>query len=107
MIYELRIYEAALGRLPDVNHRFETLTTKVWDRLGIRQVGFWTADIGTSNELTYLLAWDSLADREEKWATFQADPEWIAGRAKTEENGPIVARVRNSFLKPTSYSALQ
>jgi hypothetical protein len=107
MIYELRIYEAALGRLPDVNRRFETLTTKIWERMGIRQVGFWTADIGTSGELTYLLAWESLAEREQKWAAFQADPEWREGRAKTEENGPIVAKVRNSFLTPTSYSALQ
>ena len=28
-------------------------------------------------------------------------------RAETEANGPIVARVRNSFLRPTSYSSVQ
>ena len=27
--------------------------------------------------------------------------------AQTEANGPIVARVRNSFLRPTSYSSVQ
>lgn len=107
MIYELRIYEVIPGRLPDLNRRFETITTKIWDRLGIKQAGFWTADVGTSNELIYLLAWESLAEREEKWGKFQADPEWIEKRAKTEENGPIVARVRNSFLRPTSYSSVQ
>ena len=57
MIYELRIYEVIPGRLPDLNRRFETITTKIWDRLGIKQAGFWTADVGTSNELIYLLAW--------------------------------------------------
>ena len=37
--------------------------------------------IGESNhELTYLLAWESLAEREKKWAAFQSDPEWIAAR---------------------------
>jgi hypothetical protein len=107
MIYELRIYEIVPGRLPDINRRFETITTKIWDRLGIKQAGFWTADVGTSNELIYLLAWESLAEREEKWNTFQADPEWIQKRAETEANGPIVARVRNSFLRPTSYSAVK
>jgi len=107
MIYELRIYEVVPGRLPDLNRRFETITTKIWDRLGIKQAGFWTADVGTSNELIYLLAWESLAEREQKWNTFQADPEWIEKRAQTEANGPIVARVRNSFLRPTSYSSVQ
>lgn len=107
MIYELRIYEIVPGRLPDINRRFETITTKIWDRLGIKQAGFWTADVGTSNELIYLLAWESMAEREEKWNKFQADPEWIAKRAETEANGPIVARVRNSFLRPTSYSSVQ
>src|SRR5256885_12249949 len=50
-----------------------TFTLKIWDRLGIKQAGFWVADVGTSNELTYLIAWESLAEREEKWAIFQAD----------------------------------
>ncbi len=67
----------------------------------------WTAEVGTSNELTYFLVWESLAEREEKWGKFQSDPEWIEKRAQTEANGPIVARVRNSFLRPTSYSSVQ
>ena len=107
MIYELRIYEVVPGKLPDLNRRFETITTKIWDRLGIKQAGFWTAEVGTSNELIYLLAWESLAEREEKWTKFQADPEWNEKRAQTEANGPIVARVRNSFLRPTSYSSVK
>ena len=59
---------------------------------GIRQAGFWTTVIGESNqELTYLLAWESLAEREKKWAAFQADPEWIGARDASERDGPIVA----------------
>jgi hypothetical protein len=107
MLYELRIYETIPGKLPDLNRRFETITLKIWERMGIKQAGFWTAEVGTSNELTYLLVWESLADREEKWNKFQADPEWIEKRAQTEANGPIVARVRNSFLRPTPYSSVK
>ena len=70
MIYELRIYEVVPGKLPDLNRRFETITLKIWERLGIRQAGFWVADVGTSNELTYLIAWESMAEREQKWTTF-------------------------------------
>jgi len=107
VIYELRIYECVPGRLPNLHKRFETITLKIWERMGIKQAGFWIADVGTSNELIYLLAWESMAEREEKWNKFQSDPEWIEKRAQTEADGPIVARVRNSFLRPTPYSSVQ
>jgi hypothetical protein len=45
--------------------------------------------------------------RPEKWNAFQADPEWHAQRAETEKNGAIVARVENSILQPTSFSAVK
>ena len=39
--------------------RFDTLTLKLWDKHGIKQAGFYTTLIGTSNqELTYFVAWD-------------------------------------------------
>lgn len=108
MIYELRVYEAVPGRLPDLHKRFSTITLKIWEKHGIRQAGFWTTLVGGSNmTLHYLLAWDSLADREAKWNAFQADPDWQAARAQTEADGPIVARVTNSLLAPTPYSAVQ
>ena len=108
MIYELRIYRAGPGRLPAVRKRFETITLDLWKRHGIRQAGFWTTLIGESNqELTYMLAWDSLAEREQKWNAFQSDPEWIAKRAETEKDGAIVANIASSFLVPTSFSAVK
>jgi hypothetical protein len=108
MLYELRIYECVPGKLPDLNKRFSTITLKLWEKHGIKQAGFWTTVIGESNQtLYYMLAWDSLADREKKWNAFGADPDWIAARAKTEEAGPIVANVKNFILGPTPYSAVK
>ena len=108
MIHELRIYDCVPGKLPDLLKRFDTITLKIWDRHGIRQAGFWTTLIGESNQrLYYLLAWDSLADRERKWTAFQADPAWISARAETEANGPIVAQVTNEILVPTGFSAVK
>jgi hypothetical protein len=107
VLYELRIYEAVPGRLPDLNKRFETITLKIWERHGIKQAGFWTAEVGTSNELIYLIQWESMTEREQKWGAFQTDPEWIEKRAGTEVDGPLVARIRNSFLRPTPYSSVQ
>jgi hypothetical protein len=108
MIHELRIYHAVPGRMPDLNNRFSNITLKMWDKFGIRQVGFWTTLVGPSNNaLYYLLEWQSLAEREQKWNAFAANPEWLAARAETEKNGPLVERVENIFLTPTAYSKLK
>ena len=107
MIYEMRVYRTVPGRLPALLARFQNTTLKLWDKHGIRQAGFWTTVIGESNQtLYYMLQWESLADREKKWNAFQADPEWHAARAKTEEAGPIVANVKNFILGPTPYSSV-
>src|SRR5436853_7282324 len=104
MIYELRVYHCVPGRLPDLLKRFDTITLKLWDKHGIRQAGFWTTLVGESNQdLTYLLQWESLAEREKKCSAFQADPEWHRARAETEANGPIAARVTNSLLAPPTF----
>lgn len=108
MLHELRIYRCLPGRLPNLLARFETVTLAIWARHGIRQAGFWTTVIGPSNnDLTYLLAWDSMAERERKWAAFQADPEWIEKRAVTERDGPIVANIETAFLQPTAFSSVK
>jgi hypothetical protein len=108
MIYELRVYSCVPGRLPDLLKRFEGATLAIWARHGIRQAGFWTTLIGpSSHDLTYMLAWESMAEREAKWTTFQADPEWIQKRAASEANGPILANVASSFLQPTSFSVVR
>ena len=108
MLYEMRVYRAVPGRLPAVMKRFETITLELWKKHGIRQAGFWTTIVGESNQdLTYMLAWDSMAEREQKWNAFQSDPEWIAKRADTEKDGAIVANIANSFLQPTSFSSVK
>jgi hypothetical protein len=108
MIYELRIYHCLPGRMPALLKRFETITLGIWERHGIRQAGFWTTLVGGSNQtLTYLVAWESLAERETKWNAFVADPEWLAKRAETEKDGAIVNYITNEFLAPTSFSSVK
>ena len=64
--------------------------------------------VGGSNlELVYMIAWDSMADRDQKWTASMADPEWLAAKAKSEENGPIVRSTRNAFLQPTKFSTVK
>ncbi|MES2184995.1 MAG: NIPSNAP family protein [Pseudomonadota bacterium] len=108
MIYEMRVYRTVPGRLPLLLSRFKEKTLAIWERHGIRPVGFFTTLVGeSSNDLTYLLAWESMAEREAKWGAFQADPAWHKERAESEKDGPINANVSNSFLSPTAFSALK
>ena len=108
MIYEQRIYQCIPGKLPALLKRIETKTLAIWKKHGIRPTGFWTVLIGDgNNDLHYLLAWDSLADREKKWTAFQSDPDWIAGRAKSEEDGQIIDNIVSQLLVPTTFSAVK
>lgn len=108
MIYELRVYHCAPGRLPMLHDRFENTTLKLWEKYGIEPLGFWTTLVGSSNQtLTYLLKWASMAQRETAWMAFASDPEWVARRAESEAEHIIVERVENQFLTPTAYSALR
>jgi hypothetical protein len=108
MIYEMRVYSCIPGRLPALLKRFETVTLPLWEKHGIRQAGFWTTLVGESNQnLTYLLAWESLAEREERWNAFQSNPDWIAARSESERDGAILANIASSFLQPTSFSSVK
>jgi hypothetical protein len=104
MLYEARVYTAVPGKLPAVNDRFAKHTMGIFKNHGIGMLGFWTADIGTSNQLTYILVFDSMADREKKWTAFQADPAWHQVRAETEAAGTLVDHVVNAFMRLTPYS---
>src|ERR671930_68171 len=94
MLHELRVYTTVPGRLPALNDRFAKHTIGFFKKHGI----------GTSNQLTYILAFESMADREKKWAAFQADPGWQQVRAETEATGTIVDHVCNTFMRLTPYS---
>ena len=108
MIYELRRYHAMPGKLAALVKRFETTTIHLFEKHGIHQAGFWTIAIGESNQdLIYMLKWDSLDERSKRFAAFQADPEWIAARGKSEADGPLVASLENEILMPTSFSSVK
>ena len=108
MIYEMRVYRCLPNRLPALLRRFNEHTLRIWEKHGIRQAGFFTTVIGESNnDLTYFLAWESLAEREEKWAKFGTDPEWLSKRAESEKDGPIVANIVTQLLAPTAFSSVK
>lgn len=108
MIYEYRVYETMPGKLPELHARFRNHTVKLFEKHGIKNVGYWTSNVGDySDRLIYLVAFESAEQRERAWASFQSDPEWQRVKAESEAEGLLTARVLNSLLTPTDYSPLQ
>ena len=103
-LQELRIYQAVPGKLPALNARFADHTTHLFEKHGIKNVGYWTQDVGTNNQLFYMVGHDSLADREKNFAAFGADPDWQKAKAESERNGPLTVKTHSSILQPTAYS---
>ena len=107
MIYEWRLYEVMPGKMSALHDRFQKITLKLFEKHGIKVIGFWETIIGTSNVLYYMIAYENIAHREKAWNAFMADPKWINARQETEKDGPLVHRVVNMLLKPTSYSPMK
>ena len=108
MIYELRIYECYGGKLPDLHKRFADHTMALFEKHGIKNIGYWTYDVGPSNnELVYLVAFEDHNQRADAWASFRADPEWQRVFEDSHANGIIVRNVENRLLSPTAYSPMQ
>ena len=89
MIYELRIYRCEPGRKPGLLSRFENETLRIWEKHGIRQTGFWTTLIGkSSQEIIYMLAWDSMAEREKALGRFSRRSRMGRGGRQDGEGWP-------------------
>jgi hypothetical protein len=108
-VFELRTYTAPDGRLNDLQARFRNHTTRLFERHGITNIGYWTPqdDPQSQNTLVYLLAYPSREAAKQSWAAFQKDPEWQKARAESEVNGRIVSRVESLFLQPTDFSRMK
>jgi hypothetical protein len=108
MYVERCTYHCLPDRLPALLDRFRSHTLELFARHGFRPLGFFTTEFGARRpELTYLLAWDSLDRRMAAWSAFRDDPDWIAARTKSEEDGMLVDFMSNEILLPTDFSPIQ
>jgi hypothetical protein len=103
-LQELRIYDAMPGKLPAINDRFANHTTRLFKKHGLENIGYWTADVGTSNQLVYMIGYPSMGDREKSIDALGADPDWTKARTESERDGPLVRRTQSAILRPTDYS---
>jgi len=107
-VYELRTYHCEAGRLPALLKRFREHTTKLFERHGMTNAGYWVPTDGEAHEntLVYLLRHDSREAAKKSWDAFRADAEWVKVRTESEADGKIVAKVESVYLDPTDFSKM-
>jgi|SRR5215472_8499070 len=105
-VFDLRVYHAAEGKLSDLLKRFRDHTTKLFEKHGLKNVAYWTPmdDPAKSNTLIYILAHPSREAAAANWKAFQADPEWIEVKEKSEANGKLVEKVDSTYMTKTDFS---
>jgi hypothetical protein len=105
-VYELRVYHAAAGKLPDLLARFRDHTVKIFDRHGMKSVAYWTPvdEPDKSNTLIYILYHPSREAAAANWKAFQDDPEWKSVKEKSEANGKLTDKVDSTFMALTDFS---
>ena len=107
-IFELRTYEshsikASKKKIEMFNEGGEI---KVFLKTGLQPVFFGETLIGPKMpNLTYMLVFDNLVDRDAKWKVFSGDPEWKKLRSNPEYKD-TVSNISDIILRPTSYSQI-
>ena len=108
--FELRVYTAAPDRMDKLVARFRNHTTRLFEKHGMTNVGYWTAVSGDNAErtLVYIMAYPSREAREASWKAFQTDPEWQKVAAESQADGIRLAeKVESRYIVPTDFSPVK
>jgi len=109
-IFELRIYQSqSIPARQKKAAMFNNGEIDIFQRLGMRPVFIGESVIGPRQpNITYMLSFDSLAERERHWQAFSADPEWKRLSAPPElKDAQIVANISNIILRPLPFSLVR
>ena len=105
--FELRYYTAdpavnGKGGVDDLHQRFRERQIKLLEEHGADMVAHWQR-LDNPNTIVWLLAFRNRAHRDEVFANFRADPEWIALREKYS----VPVNRELIFMSATDYSNLK
>jgi pimeloyl-ACP methyl ester carboxylesterase len=104
LCYELRVYWTAPSKLNDLMKRFRDHTTKLFEKHGMTNVGYWTPLDNPDGKLYYILSYPNRAARDASWKAFMSDTTWQRVAKESEVTGKIVTKVESVFLKTTDFS---
>lgn len=103
-LYEIRVYYCEPGRLDALLNRFRNHTTKIFEKHGMTNAGYWVPVDNSDNKLIYILSYPNMEARNASWKAFGADPEWKRVASESEKDGKIVKKVDQIFMKAADFS---
>jgi NIPSNAP len=108
-VFELRTYTASEGNLQALHARFRNHTTKLFQKHGMQNIGYWAPTDAplSQNTLIYLLAYPDREAAKKAWTDFRNDPDWKKVQQESEVKGKLVTKVDSVYLEPTDYSAMK
>jgi len=108
-VYELRTYTTHEGKLEALLARFRNHTTKLFEKHGMTNIGYWVPQDEPlkKNTLIYVIRHDSREAAKKSWDAFRADPEWKKVQAESEAGGKINQKVDFVYLDSTDFSKLK
>lgn len=108
-VYEMRTYYTNEGKLPDLQARFRNHTTKLFEKHGMKNVGYWVPQDApaSQNTLIYIISHESRDAAKKSWDAFRNDPEWKDVAKASEANGKIVSKLESVYMDATDYSPIK
>jgi len=108
-VFELRTYESPSDR--DHVRKVEMFHSgefNIFQRAGFWEIFYGDTLVGPRlPNLTYMLGFPDLSEREKKWKAFFSDPEWKKLTASPRFSfESIVSNVTNTILSPAAYSQI-
>ena len=108
-VFELRTYTAPDGKLPELQARFRNHTMRMFEKHGMKNVGYWVPQDAPAkdNTLIYIISHESREAAKKSWAAFSGDPEWQKVAKESQMNGKIVAGITSVYMDATDYSPIK
>ena len=105
--FELRMYTAApaqdgQGGIDNLHQRFREGEVALFEKHGAKIVAAWQS-LENPNTLVWMLAYRDRAHREQVFADFRADPDWLELRAKYD----VPLEIQAFMMSASDYSALK
>ena len=104
--FELRTYYTFPGRQEALIKRFTNHTTRLFEKHGMTNIGYWKAETAP-DRIIYVLAYPDKAARDSSWKAFNSDPEWRKVAKESEADGKIVEKVESVFMDALPFSKIK
>lgn len=107
-LFELRIYQAAAGKLGKLDARFRDHTMGLFEKHGMKNLAYWhaTDEPRAKDHLYYIIWHESKEAAAASWKAFSEDPGWKSAAAASGV-GRLAKSPISIYMKATDYSQIK